>query len=181
MTFESDSLPIFDESELGSFLCAELRSDHAGETGAVAMYKGIIAVSRNREILEFAHTHLKTEQRHLNLLTDWLPAQYKSRLIPLWWLSGWMLGALCVTGGRRFTFITISAVESFVINHYEQQIRYAPQDIKVLLTSLQEDEAHHKKDAALRTGTIKSSRLISLWNKVIWQGSALAVSLAKRI
>ena len=43
-------------------LGAELRSDHAGETGAVAIYRGILAITRNPELRTFAEHHLATEQ-----------------------------------------------------------------------------------------------------------------------
>jgi ubiquinone biosynthesis monooxygenase Coq7 len=50
------------------FLEQELRSDHAGETGAIYIYKGIIAVATLRqdiELLHFAKNHGATEAEHL--------------------------------------------------------------------------------------------------------------------
>ena len=45
----------------------DLRTDHAGETGAVFIYKGILLVSKDKEIIEFAKNHLLTEKKHLPL------------------------------------------------------------------------------------------------------------------
>lgn len=45
-----------------------LRSDHAGETGAVHIYKGIRAVTRLDYIREFAREHQATEERHLEIM-----------------------------------------------------------------------------------------------------------------
>jgi ubiquinone biosynthesis monooxygenase Coq7 len=43
------------------WLIAELRSDQAGETGAVAIYDGILAVTRNSDLRAFAEHHRATE------------------------------------------------------------------------------------------------------------------------
>ena len=39
-----------------------LRSDHAGEVGAVYIYKGILTIAKDPELLEFSKRHLATEQ-----------------------------------------------------------------------------------------------------------------------
>ena len=49
-----------------------MRSNHAGETGAVWIYKGILTVSRDPAIRLFAEHHLATEQTHLGFFEDWL-------------------------------------------------------------------------------------------------------------
>ena len=52
---------------LSNHLQRELRSDHAGETGAVYIYKGIVAVALWRgdaELLSFAKAHGVTEADH---------------------------------------------------------------------------------------------------------------------
>jgi demethoxyubiquinone hydroxylase (CLK1/Coq7/Cat5 family) len=65
-------------------LVGDLRSDHAGETGAVAIYIGILAVSRDLEIRHFATAHLATEREHLAHFEALLPAGQRSALLPLW-------------------------------------------------------------------------------------------------
>ena len=57
-----------------------LRSDHAGETGAVQIYRGILAVTRLADVRNFARHHLATEQRHLQLMDDIFPTAHCSRL-----------------------------------------------------------------------------------------------------
>ena len=46
-------------------LLADLRTDHAGETGAVMIYRGILAVTRDAAVKAFAQAHLATEASHL--------------------------------------------------------------------------------------------------------------------
>ena len=79
-------------SQLSRHMVREMRSDHAGETGAVYIYQGITAVARWRqdaELLAFAKAHGNTEAEHLRLLEAWLPAYRPSRLLVPWRLAGW--------------------------------------------------------------------------------------------
>ena len=59
-------------SALSPHLAGEMRSNHAGETGAVWIYKGILALSFDAEIRSFAEHHLATEQEHLAFFEGWL-------------------------------------------------------------------------------------------------------------
>ncbi len=109
-------------ASLPRWLRGELRSDHAGETGAVWLYLGMIRCSRDPEVIDFAWSHLETEREHLHLFDAWLEPEDKSLLIPVWRLAGWILGAIAAMGGRNMTYVTVSAVEKFVVGHYEDQI-----------------------------------------------------------
>ncbi|MEM0952836.1 MAG: demethoxyubiquinone hydroxylase family protein [Pseudomonadota bacterium] len=167
-------------------LQADLRSDHAGETGAVYIYRGILALSRNPDIRQFAMEHLETEQEHLAFFENWLPPQLQSRLLPLWRLSGWMLGALSTLGGQRGVFLTIAAVETFVVEHYQDQIDYLLdrqeyKEIRAVLRRFQRDEDHHREDAATRESAQPPGFLASQWCRIVGEGSRLAVVAARRI
>lgn len=59
------------QSTHSAYIEQELRSDHAGETGAIYIYKGIIAVAKLRqdvELIDFAQHHVATETEHLQLI-----------------------------------------------------------------------------------------------------------------
>ena len=58
-----------------------LRSDHAGEVGAVYIYKGILTIAKDPELLEFSKRHLATEQEHLRRIEEVLPQTKRSKLI----------------------------------------------------------------------------------------------------
>ncbi|MEM7610905.1 MAG: demethoxyubiquinone hydroxylase family protein [Pseudomonadota bacterium] len=77
-------IPAFDKLNLPLCLARELRSDHAGETGAVWIYRGLLAASRNPELRAFAEEHFEAERQHLAFFESWLPARFKTRLTPLW-------------------------------------------------------------------------------------------------
>lgn len=170
---------------LPEWLRAELRSDHAGETGAVFIYKGILALSRDSEVRAFAEDHLATEEGHLALFDAWLDVASCSALLPAWRLSGWVLGAIAALGGRATAFTTIAAVETFVVAHYQQQLdRLAAEgiypEVAVVLRSLQADEEHHRADAEQRNNSANSGLLAQLWAGIVGAGSAAAVIAARR-
>ena len=51
--------------DLSDWLEGELRSDHAGETGAVWIYKGVLAARPQQSLRQFCERHLQTEEQHL--------------------------------------------------------------------------------------------------------------------
>lgn len=178
-------LPAFDRLNLPVSAARELRSDHAGETGAVWIYKGILAVSRDDALREFAQHHVETEQAHLEFFEDWLPRRWQTRLTGLWKLSGWLLGAVPALFGKRAVFTTIRAVESFVDHHYARQVdmlecnpHWAP--LQEQLQAFRDEEIAHRDDAAARLRDTTSGFGTRLWNGIIASGSAAGVIAARR-
>jgi len=172
-------------SEQPRWLQQELRSDHAGEVGAVMIYRGVLAISRNSSVRQFAEAHLCTEQKHLKLMEDIVPVAGRTRLLPVWRLMGWLTGALPALFGPRAVFATIEAVETFVDQHYEQQIvRLYPEGpcdaLRQVLIDCQADEVSHRDEAA-QLATPARGFLLRLWCVIVGAGSAAAVVAAKRI
>ena len=60
------------------FLISSFRTNHAGETGAVYIYKAILMVSRDHEVLDFSKSHLKTESEHLRMIEEILEKKNRS-------------------------------------------------------------------------------------------------------
>ena len=166
-------------------LIGDLRSDHAGETGAVAIYLGILAVSRDPDIRHFAMAHLATEREHLARLGALLPRGQRSILLPVWRIAGWLTGALPVLAGPRAVYATIDAVETFVDHHYEDQVRKLPEHgpggaLRALLIACQADEVEHR-DQARAAGAPATNKLTQAWQSLVGTGSALAVMAARRL
>ena len=165
-------------------LIGDLRSDHAGEAGAVMIYRGILAGSRDPAVRRFAEAHMETERRHLDLLDALLAPGERSVLLPVWRIAGWLTGFLPCLAGRHAVYSTIDAVETFVDRHYEEQIRKLPVDgsggaLKAALCAFQADEVHHRDEArALRRPS--QSGLLRLWVWAVQAGSQVAVSAARR-
>ncbi len=180
----------------------ELRSDHAGEVGAVQIYRGMLAVSRNPGLRAFAQHHLATEQAHLLTIESHLPAAQRSRLLGAWRVAGWITGALPAVFGPNAAYATVAAVETFVDQHYAHQIDWIDAHInasrlteggqsiqatettrlanlRVDLERCRLDELQHRDEA--RLAGVAQGWLVNLWTTLVSSGSASAVVLARRV
>jgi len=179
-----DDQPNSEDIEIPEDMLTCLRSDHAGETGAVYIYRGIRAVTRLESVREFARRHQVTEERHLDLMNQILPREHRSRLLILWRLAGWLTGALPALFGARAVYRTIDAVESFVDEHYRLQIdrlqaRSRDRALRDILKACRADEVLHRDEAR---GHLQAPGVIGrLWVTIIGAGSRAGVYLAGRL
>lgn len=184
-----------------------MRSNWAGETGAVWIYRGceaslsLIESEAEREKLRvFVSEHMAAEEAHLAaigaVVTDpsersWMPAAF----------CGYYLGYLSVAvRGPRGMYVTTHAVESFVEEHYgyqisrlaaelEQGLHEPHEDYHELLRLLQSacaDEVHHKEDAAKNARRVCNGGALSpLWDDLhfafVYWGSRVGAAIAKRV
>jgi len=186
-------------------MLGDLRSDHAGEAGAVMIYRGILAGTRDPVVRRFAADHLRTEQRHLEIMDSLVPGAARSLLLPLWRVAGWLTGFLPALAGAHAVYATIASVERFVVIHYEHQIRKLPLEgsagaLRATLELCQSDEAHHRDEAEARDraemldqagrrdgaagrgrGGRASSAALRLWTTLVGLGSRYAVMAARRV
>ncbi len=179
------ALPVLRAQGLEESDLRDLRSDHAGEAGAVCIYQGILALTSDAELQSFAQDHMETERAHLAFFEDLLPPAERSRLLPVWKLAGFLTGALPTLFGRNAVFVTIEAVETFVDDHYKQQVialstRPHLAGLGAILERFRRDEVHHRQDAGARVcesvGIIARS-----WRYLVGAGSRAGVWLARRI
>jgi 3-demethoxyubiquinol 3-hydroxylase len=167
-------------------IVADLRSDHAGEAGAVQIYRGILAVTRDADLRSFAQHHLATEAAHLRVIAAHLGASHRSKLLPLWRVAGWCTGALPAMVGPRAVYCTVAAIETFVDRHYTEQIARldaSPADarhtaLRADLERCRLDELHHR-DEALCAGPAQGA-VARGWAALAQRGSSLGVALARR-
>ncbi len=188
------------EPALAPALVADLRTDHAGETGAVYIYLGVLFVARDPQLRHFAEEHLATETGHLALIEAVVPPPERSRLIVAWRVAGWFTGALPALFGPRAVYATIAAVEAFVDRHYAAQIRWIDatdparadvrlQSLRTLLERCRQDEVSHHDQAvaAMRAhgagGRVAGigTALLAGWARIVAAGSAGAVALSRRL
>ena len=165
---------------------ADLRTDHAGEVGAVCIYQGVLQFTRDPMLRAFANHHLVTEQKHLLLIAGWLPKSEYSRLLPLWRLAGFLTGALPALFGSKAVFATIEAVETFVNQHYEDQICALDSQpelsyLRQTLLDCQADEVAHRDEAAAALGSTRPNLVLRAWCTMVGVGSKAAVSLIRHI
>ena len=171
---------------LPDLVLADLRTDHAGETGAVFIYLGILQFTRDSALRVFAEHHTATEQSHLRHIESWLPKAHYSHLLPLWRLAGFLTGALPALVSTRAVYVTIQAVETFVNQHYDDQIRAleskpALVKLRQILLEYQNDEVAHRDQAAAALGQKKPGLLLRLWSVLVGAGSQAAVAVCRHI
>ena len=171
---------------MDNLLKAFLRSDHAGEVGAVYIYRGILKIAKDPELVNFSKRHLATEESHLQKIEGVLPKKDRSKLVWLWKVAGFLLGFLPTLFGPKIVFATIEAVEAFVEEHYEEQLKYLraqddpDQALINLLQSCQDDEIEHKNESAIKKRSTPGF-LLNFWMKIVGWGSSSAVKVAKII
>ena len=169
---------------------AELRASHAGEMGAVWIYRGVLMANvfrRDTDIARFAAHHLETEKRHLAGFENRLHFFRGSVLLFFWALAGFATGFLPALLGRNWIYYTIYCVESFVDKHYHSQIKMLGTDDHPLtvmmldaIKSYHQDEQSHR-DEALHAVTKPPTTSMKIWGWLIEKGSEAAVALSRVI
>ena len=164
----------------------DLRTDHAGEVGAVCIYLGVLFITRDPVLRVFAQHHLSTERSHLTQIETWIPKNHFSLLLPLWRLAGFITGALPALFGSKAVYATIEAVETFVDQHYEEQVKALASQLefdrlRLTLLQCQADEVKHRKEAAQAYGAEKYGFILRLWCALIAAGSRGAVDVCRHI
>jgi ubiquinone biosynthesis monooxygenase Coq7 len=86
--------------------------------------------------------------------------------------------------GRKAVYATIDAVETFVEQHYQDQINYLKthgghEQLLDLLIRCQADEIDHKNEARLKASA-SIPLALKIWCSLVGKGSAAAVVLARR-
>lgn len=166
----------------------ELRCSHAGETGACWIYRGILATRPDAELHQFAVAHLRSETEHLTFFDDLQCCYRPSLLLPLWRFAGFLTGWLPALVGNQAVFATIEAVETFVDEHYRDQVNVLMPHVmreperKVLagFEYCRLEEVHHRDDAKQRSAVSKPLYL-RLWMHLVRMGSEMAVKFAKAV
>ena len=171
---------------LPDWVLADLRTDHAGELGAVCIYQGVLRFARDPALQAFAQHHLVTEQKHLRLIEAWLPKAHYSRLLPVWRLAGFITGALPALFGPGAVYATIEAVETFVDHHYGEQVRALASQpdliaLRETLLDCQADEVAHRDEAAAARGSDRPIMVLRVWCAMVGSGSRAAVALIRHI
>ena len=165
-----------------------LRVDHAGELGAVHIYRGQRAVleasSAGAAICERLRDMEAHEARHLarfdDLLTD---ARVRPTLLaPLWRGAGFALGAGTALMGEKAVHACTEAVESVIEAHYARQIdelQSRSPELASELTAFRDDELSHREEAIARGA--REAPGYALLAGAIRAGCKAAIKLSERL
>lgn len=128
-----------------------LKVNHAGEFGAVNIYRSQLFVSRvlMKDLVPLLEDFLADEKRHLEIF--WTEIQSRNGVkCKSYWLcgiGGYIMGFVSSLLGRRGIMACTWAVESVVVDHLHHQIAYLKEknDIAALhaVEAILEDEQNH--------------------------------------
>ncbi len=165
-----------------------LRVDHAGEFGAVQIYKGQRAVfeklPHKARLTEMLTEMEEGEHVHLNKFNELL-AERKTRptlLTPFWEVAGFALGAGTALMGEKAAMACTSAVEEVIEKHYAAQAEElgdTEPELKETILQFREDEIEHK-DTAIAEGA-EDAPGYTLLKGAIQAGCHVAIRLAEKV
>src|SRR4051812_40572650 len=103
-----------------------VRVNHAGEFGAIRIYSAQILVARwlCPDVLSALIEMLGHEREHCAAFYAAMPKlnSRPCRVMKLWSLGGWLLGALTAVLGRQGVWACTAAVEATVHRHLDDQL-----------------------------------------------------------
>ena len=133
-----------------------IRVDHAGEYGAVQIYRGQRAVFDRIESRSHAARLIagmeEGEREHLDTF-DRLIAERQVRptlMAPIWRVAGFGLGAVTALMGERAAHACTEAVEEVIEEHYAGQsaeLKGVDAELKHVVDRFRADESAHRQTA----------------------------------
>lgn len=138
-----------------------LKVNHAGEFGAVNIYRSQLFVARifMKDLVELLEDFLEDEKRHLDIF--WTEIQRRNGVkCKSYWLcglGGYVMGFVSALLGRKGIMACTWAVESVVVNHLINQISFLKEkdDLEALnaVQAILEDEQNHRDTGYAEGGT----------------------------
>jgi len=138
-----------------------LKVNHAGEFGAINIYRAQIVVSRmlRRDCVPLLESFLEDEQRHLGIF--WAEIQRRGGVkCKSYWLcgaGGWFMGLVSALLGHHGIMACTWAVESVVAEHLENQLLFlqskADREAYDAVASILGDEKNHRDLGEQEGGT----------------------------
>ena len=166
-----------------------LRVDHAGEYGAVAIYKGQLAVferqhGKERIVGQLRHMAAE-EQDHLDAFDKMLAAGHvrPTALSPIWNAAGFALGVGTALLGEKAAHACTEAVETVIEEHYGDQVTEltaaGEDELAAKMAKFQEEEVAHK-DLAAAEGAAQAPGY-PLLSAFIRTGCRLAIRISEKV
>ncbi|WP_297695185.1 demethoxyubiquinone hydroxylase family protein [Phenylobacterium sp.] len=173
---------------MGARLAEILRVDHAGELGAVHIYRGqraVLAEAPGRERIAGQLAELEAHEAEHLARFDRLLTEQRVRptaLAPLWRMAGFALGAGTALLGEKAAHACTEAVETVIEQHYAGQIAEIGEREPALAAELARfrDEELAHRDLALEEGA-REAPGYGLLSAVIRTGCRAAIKISEKI
>ncbi len=170
----------------GSLADRILKVDHAGEHGAVNIYRGQLVACRwrNADLRHELGEFLSHEKRHRAIFAAELERRgvRRCRSYHLCGIGGLVLGLVTGVCGRPSISATTVAVERVVLRHLERQLHDLrdddPHAFRAISSILEDEQAHHDRAASEKRQGIFWPRVLrplvsASTELVIWLGMHL--------
>lgn len=164
-----------------------IRVDHAGELGADRIYAGQMAILGNSQ-MGSTILHMWDQEKIHRAKFECLISEYRVRptvMTPLWNVAGFMLGAGTALMGEKAAMACTVAVETVIVEHYNDQLRQIMDSQKVdkelmdVITKFRDEEQEHH-DTGIEFGAEQAPFYKAL-TEVIKIGCKTAIAISKRI
>ncbi len=165
-----------------------LRVDHAGELGAVHIYRGQRAVFDAAGGCEATATSLAEmeshEQAHLDAFDRLLTTRgvRPTLLAPFWRVAGFALGAGTALLGEKAAHACTEAVETVIEAHYAgqiQELKAREPELAAELSRFRDDELAHR-DRAIEEGA-RDAPGYGLLSAAIRAGCRIAIKVSEKV
>lgn len=165
-----------------------LRVDHAGELGAVSIYRGqraVLGEAPGRERIAGQLAEMEAQEVEHLARFDRLLTERRVRptaLAPVWRLAGFALGAGTALLGEKAAHACTEAVETVIEAHYAGQIAEIgarEPELAAELTRFREEELAHR-DLAVEEGA-RDAPGYGLMAAVIRTGCRAAIKISEKL
>jgi ubiquinone biosynthesis monooxygenase Coq7 len=170
-----------------------LRVDHAGELGAVEIYRGQAWALRGTSVEPTLRAMQAGEEAHLTRLNALLGERRvrPSLLAPLWGAAGFALGVATGLLGRQMAMAATVSVETAISRHYNAQVRAlleegsrgaaqrGDEELMAVFSKHRDEEVEHH-DTAVAAGA-KDAPGFLVQDAVISVGCAAAIAVATKV
>jgi ubiquinone biosynthesis monooxygenase Coq7 len=131
-----------------------LKVNHAGEHGAIRIYRSQIAIARWRcsDVVPALEEMLAHEVRHRARFAEAMPSRHAKpcRMLFLWAIGGRLLGACTALLGRNAIWACTAAVEEAVHRHLNDQLTFLSRrdsELYTIIDSIKAEELSHLSHA----------------------------------
>lgn len=145
-----------------------LRVNHAGEYGAIRIYRAQAALCRDPGVRAFALGAATDEGRHLRTFRELMihQAVQPCGALPIWGIGGSVLGVLTGLAGARGVLLCTVAVERCVHAHLQDQVRWLVSGPEATaIAGIMSEEEAHADHAQIRLGPL--SPMDNVWLRLI--------------
>jgi len=165
-----------------------LRVDHAGELGAVHIYRGqraVLSAAPGKERIAGQLAEMEGHEAEHLARFDRLLTEHRVRptaLTPLWRAAGFALGAGTALLGEKAAHACTEAVETVIEGHYADQIAELAErepELAAELTRFRDEELAHR-DQAVEEGAREAPGYAVL-SAVIRAGCRAAIKISEKL